>query len=283
MAKGSIAVDMTSLQNIMEQYKQVTGKSMGEIVRAHARLCCVELANRTNPFTVGGGSEVMDRGKISLGKDIRKAVKEPEDVANRARRFIEDDDTRARVLDFISEGKWSVVARIFTNLKIISSPDKFRILSGERQIETTHKTNRSKSTGRTMSPRGEMNLVMSGVEGYIGEVSKMIGYTKSGWAECARKIGRLSGDNARGIPAFAKRQKQGNFDIEDHSGDKDNPHFIMTNTTPWVSKMIKESEITTATNIASGKMIKSMERVLQYAAKQNADIASFTKSEVQDA
>jgi len=47
--------------------------------------------------------------------------------------------------------------------------------------------------------------------------------------------------------------------------------------------MIHPSEITAATNIASGKMIKSMERVLQYAAKQKADIAAFTKSEVENA
>ena len=283
MAKGSIAVDMTSLQNVMEQYKQVTGKSMGEIVRAHARLCCVELANRTNPFTVGAGSEVMDKGKINLSKDIRKVIKEPDDVASRARRFITDDNTRARVLALITAGKWSTVAKIFVNFKIISSPGDLQLVSGQAAMKETHKLNRSKSTGRTISPRKQINRTPSGLEGYIGEVSKMIGYTKSGWAECARKIGRLSGDNARGIPAFAKRQKQGNFDIEDHSGDKGNPHFVMTNTTPWVSKMIKPSEITAATNIASGKMIKSMERVLQHAAKQNADVAAFTKSEVQDA
>jgi hypothetical protein len=283
MAKGSIAVDMTSLQNVMEQYKQVTGKSMGEIVRAHARLCCVELANRTNPFTVGGGSEALDKGTHNLGRDIRKAIKEPDDVAGRAERFITDDKTRLRVLALIAAGRWNVVARIFANLKILSSPDQLQDVSGETGMKATHKLNRSKSTGRTSSPRKHINKIPEGLEGYIGEVSKMIGYTKSGWAECARKIGRLSGDNARGIPAFAKRQKQGNFDVEDHSGDKDNPHFIMTNTTPWVSKMIKESEITAATNIASGKMIKSMERVLQHAAKQKADIAAITKQEVQDA
>lgn len=274
---------MTSLQNVMEQYKQVTGKSMGEIVRAHARLCCVELANRTNPFTVGGGSEVLDKGTRNLGRDIRKAIKEPEDVAGRARRFIEDDKTRLRVLALIAAGKWSTVAKIFVNFKIISTTEDLQLVTGDKKIKAIHKLNRSKLTGRTSSPRKHINWTPEGLEGYIGEVSKMIGYTKSGWAECARRIGRLSGDNARGIPAFAKRQKQSNFDVEDHSSDKDNPHFIMTNTTPWVSKMIKGSEITAATNIASGKMIKSMERVLQYAAKEKADIAAFTKSEVQDA
>jgi hypothetical protein len=279
----AIKIDLTNMTEMMEQFQQVSGKSMAEIVRGHARLCCVELANRTNPFTVGGGSEVLDKGKINLGKDIRKVIKEPDDVKSRARRFISDDKTRERVLALIAAGRWNVVAKIFVNLKILSSPDALQDVSGDAEMRSTHKLNRSKSTGRTSSPRKHINKTPSGVEGYIGEVSKMIGYTKSGWAECARKIGRLSGDNARGIPAFAKRQKQGNFDYEDHSSDKDNPHFIMTNTTPWVSKMIHPSEITAATNIASGKMIKSMERVLQYAAKQKADIAAFTKSEVENA
>jgi len=279
----AIKIDLKNMTEMMEQFQQVSGKSMAEIVRGHARLCCVELANRTNPFTVGGGSEVLDKGKINLGKDIRKVIKEPDDVASRARRFITDDNTRARVLALITAGKWSAVARIFTNLKIISSPGDLQLVSGQAAIKEVHKLNRSKSTGRSTSPRLHINRTPSGLETYITEVSKMIGYTKSGWAECARKIGRLSGDNARGIPAFAKRQKQGNFDYQDRSGDKDNPHFIMTNTTPWVSKMIHPSEITAATNIASGKMIKSMERVLQYAAKQKADIAAFTKSEVENA
>ena len=278
-----IKIDLKNMTEMMEQFQQVSGKSMAEIVRGHARLCCVELANRTNPFTVGSGSEVLDKGTHNLGRDIRKVIKEPDDVAARAKRFISDDKTRARVLALITAGRWNVVARIFANLKILSSPEELQEISGVTEMKSTHKLNRSKSTGRSSSPRKHINKTPSGLEGYIGEVSKMIGYTKSGWAECARKIGRLSGDNARGIPAFAKRQKQGNFDVEDHSGDKGNPHFIMTNTTPWVSKMIKPSEITAATNIASGKMIKSMERVLQHAAKQKADIAAFTKSEVENA
>lgn len=279
----AIKIDLTNMTEMMEQFQQVSGKSMAEIVRGHARLCCVELANRTNPFTVGGGSEVLDKGIHNLGRDIKKVIKEPDDVAGRAKRFISDDKTRARVLTLIAAGRWNVVARIFANLKILSSPEELQEISGVTEMKSTHKLNRSKATGRSSSPRKHINKTPSGLDGYIGEVSKMIGYTKSGWAECARKIGRLSGDNARGIPAFAKRQKQGNFDYQDRSGDKDNPHFIMTNTTPWVSKMIHPSEITTATNIASGKMIKSMERVLQYAAKQKADIAAFTKSEVENA
>ena len=279
----AIKIDLKNMTEMMEQFQQVSGKSMAEIVRGHARLCCVELANRTNPFTVGGGSEVLDKGVHNLGRDIKKVIKEPEDVASRARRFISDDKTRTRVLALIAASRWDVVARIFVNLKILSSPEALQEVSGGTEMKSVHKLNRSKSTGRSSSPRKHINKTPSGIEGYIGEVSKMIGYTKSGWAECARKIGRLSGDNARGIPAFAKRQKQGNFDYQDRSGDKDNPHFIMTNTTPWVSKMIHPSEITAATNIASGKMIKSMERVLQYAAKQKADIAAFTKSEVENA
>jgi hypothetical protein len=145
-------------------------------------------------------------------------------------------------------------------------------------IEAYHQQYRSKRTGHTISPRGEYTIAPTGFEPYLRQVAKRLGYTKSGWSECARKIGGVQGDGARGIPAFAKRQRGKNWKVEDHSKDKGNPYFVMMNTTPWMSKrLLTDARQAEASDIAKERMIKAMNMALRHAAKAGVDVRSFVE------
>ena len=87
----------------------------------------------------------------------------------------------------------------------------------------------------------------------------------------------MKGDGARGIPAWAKRHKANNYKVTDNSGAKD-PSVTMTNTTPWVSRMLNARDQDNATNIAREKMIKAMNKVFSYVAKNGKEVQSATNA-----
>lgn len=284
MAKGYVKVDASNLKEMLARFSEVTGKSMPQIVRAHARVCAVELANRTQPFTGGGknGPVVLARGVENLKKDILKPVKDSQKLQAKAD-GLRNEKLRVRMQAVVNSGNNQAIAALLAAVKTIVSPSNYNAVNGVGDIKTIHRSRRSKTTGHSLSASPNYNYAKSGVDSYVKQAAKMIGYAKSGWAECARKIGGVKGDGARGIPAFAKRQKAGNFDVSDNSERKNEPHFTMTNTTPWVSRLINSTAQREATYVARGKMIKAMNRVFAYVAKNGKDVESITAATVANA
>jgi hypothetical protein len=275
MPSKYVKVDSENLKVIVSQYKEITGRSMPDIVRAFARVCAVELANRTQPFTVGSnGRQELERGSAHLKKDIPKAVKTKDNAREKSERF-NDEEIKQRLLAMVAAGRWDVIANIFAATKVIRTPGDFHLLaSGE--IPGLHKQQRSRRTGHTLGTRGEYHIASSGFDPYVSTVAKRLGYTKSGWAECARKIGGVKGDGARGIPAFAKRQRAANYHVDSSNGeDTTNPHFVMTNTTPWLSRLLPPRDQAESSRVAGEKMIKAMNIALRYAAKQGVNVREF--------
>jgi len=281
MAKGYIKVDASNLVSMLQRFEEVAGKSMPQLVRAHARICAVELANRTQPFTGGGknGPEVLARGTKYLKKDILKAVKDPEKLQEKAA-SIADASLRERLQAVISSGKESHIAALLKACGVIKEAFNFHPVNGNDHIRQIHSGNRSKRTGHTLSTRGEYYYSRKGIDGYVKTIAKRLGYAKSGWSQAARDIGGVKGDEARGIPAFAKRQKGDNGKGVDKSDRKGDPHFVMTNSTPWVSRLLPIRRQQEATDIARGKMVKSMNTVLRYVAKNGKEVQSITAAEV---
>jgi hypothetical protein len=279
-----LTIETTKLDDILKAYTALTGKGLAEITRAHARICAVELANRTQPFTGGQtkGPERLKQSIFYLRKQIRRPIRLKEDLEDRLQK-IEEDKVRIRLVNLLNAGRYNILKKILANLKIITSEEHFKVISGQDQLRETHRSRQSKRTGMPFSRRGEINLAKGGFDTYINKVSKAVGYTKSGWAECARKIGGLSGDGARGIPAFAKRQRGNNWKVDDNGADKDNPNFVMTNTTPWIRRLLEASDEKDALRIAREKMIKSMRRAIQQARRGEAAAKQAIAEEVANA
>ena len=277
MAKGYVKVDASNLKEMLLRFEQVTGKSMPQIVQSNARICAVELANRTQPFSVGSGAgpSILSRGTKHLRKDILKAVKDKGKLEEKAQQ-VGDEKLRARLQTVIASGNESAIAAMLKACGVIKNAFNFHMVNGKDHIRQIHRANRSGRTGHTLSTRGEYYFAKTGFIDHLETVAKRLGYAKSGWAECARKIGGVKGDGARGIPAFAKRQKGNNGEAKDNTERKDSPHFTMTNTTPWVSRLLPPRKQTDATNIARDKMIKAMNKVFSYVAKNGKDVESIT-------
>jgi len=277
MARSYVKVDSSNLKTTLLQFEEVTGKSMPQLVRAHARICAVELANRTQPFTVGSGvgPPVLARGTMYLKKDLLKITKDPETLDKKAA-GIADDKLRARLQAVIAAGKNPAIAALLVAVKTIKKASDFKAVSGPKEMGPLHKSNRSSRTGHALSTQPVYHFEKGGIDGYVKTVAKRLGYAKSGWAEAARKIGGIKGDGARGIPAFAKRQKADNFDVKDGSDNQSNPSFTMTNKTPGVSRLLKNSEKDKALDGAKYKMIKQMNKILRHVAKNGKDVPAVT-------
>ena len=279
-----LTIEATKLEDILKAYSALTGKGLAEITRANARVCAVELANRTQPWTGKNskGSDVLGRVSKNVTKDVKKVIKGNDDFENYIHGAIQDSKIKQRLLDVARVKRYDIIAKIMFNCGMISSESNIFQISGENSHKDAHLKFRDRN-GKTSAPNGEKYIAKSGLDSYINKVLKRIGYTKSGWAECARKIGGLSGDGARGIPAFAKRQRGNNWKVDDNGADKDNPNFVMTNTTPWIRRLLAASDEKDALRIAREKMIKSMQYAIKQARRGEAAAKQAIAKEVADA
>lgn len=281
MAKAYVKVDSSNLRETLKRFEEATGKSVPEIVRASARICAVELANRTQLFSVGkgGGKAKLEEYKGYLRKDILKQVKDRAALEEKASK-IASESLRIKLQSAIASGKEDAIGALLKAVGTIKDASNFKTKKGPAAIGEIHQSLRSKKTGRTLSTRPYYYYAPGGIDGYVNKIAKRLGYAKSGWAECAREIGGIKGDGARGIPAWAKRHKGNNFKITDRckSGTK-NPSITMVNTTPWVSRLLRPSYQKEAIEIARGKMIKMMNAVFAAIAKEKkAKYAQSVKS-----
>ena len=260
----TIKVDDSTLVQLLKNHEGFVSKTMPELVRKYSRIACVELANRTQPFSVGAKSE----GAKKLGEDAVKIGITGVIPEKAYFQFIVDstsnDTLRERLQGYVASGQWKKFAEVMVSVGMWKEA---KVISG-REIGTIHKQHRSKSTGRALSTKGKMYLAKSGPDAYIKKIQKRVGLSKSGWADAARKIGGVKGDGARGIPAFAKAKRHKSAGgITDRTKDKTNPRVDMQNDTPWVSRICPRSEQLIALQIARDKMIKEADMRLKSAAK----------------
>jgi hypothetical protein len=249
-----ITINSSPLVEMLLKFQEVTGRGIPEITRAHARLCAVELANRTQPFSVGkgGGPRAKKQGETRVGNDIGKIIK-TKDRLDEIFNQTQSEKLKKNLQRLASAGRWEALADVF---KKVGFPSVKFVLDSAT-IKKAHQANRSKSTGRTFKKADALYIATRSLPAYIREVTKRVGLSKSGWAECAKQIGGVKGDAARGIPAFAKRHSAGFGKVSENIAGA-NTSFTMTNSIPWADKVCRDSEQRAALNIAKSKMLKSM-------------------------
>jgi hypothetical protein len=100
----------------------------------------------------------------------------------------------------------------------------------------------------------------------LKQTIKKVGIAKAGWANCALQLKKINkGKLTADIPPWVIRHTADfkNGKTEDLTSDPKNPRVIMTNTTPWASSVITESEKHTAIGFVTSKMKKQIESVLK--------------------
>lgn len=272
----SIKVDDSAVQRILKNYEGFINKAMPALVRKYSRLVCVELANRTQPFTVGEKKGVV---KLDGNGKAKKTGKEAGENAVKAGissviprvdffQMVADstanDKIRERLQSYVAGGEWRKFVNVMSGLGIWKEVE----LVSRSRMPAVHKQYRSKTTGKTLSTRGKVFVASSDVDKYIAKVQKRVGLSKSGWADAARFIRSTKGDPTRGIPAFAKKGKGGKKGIAiDKTRDVKNPRYDLKNTIPWVSRICPPKEQAMALKIARDKMIKEARIAIGKAAR----------------
>jgi len=225
----------------------------------------VELANRSQPFTVGGNSKNAKKlGQNAVANDLSKVFRTKmtlQAVIDKT----QNEKLRDRLQKLLLKGDNMKVGEVLKSVGMIKD---YEIIA-KSGLAAKHKQQRSPRSGRTWSPRNSMNISTSGLQTYANEIMRRVGFSKSAWAECAERIGGVKGDPTRGIPAFAKSKDNIAKGVIYDGIKSRNPFIRMESRLPWASKILRMQEIKFAHVIVRDKMIKQANYMIKHAAKKN--------------
>jgi len=261
-----IKSDTRELEEIIENFQKFTKQTIPTLVRRHARLLAVELANRTQPFSVGkgGGKSAQSLGKNAVSNDLSKVFRSKSSLQSIVNETT-NENIKKKLQSAINSGNNRQIGEIF---KAVGMVKDFQLIS-KSGLTAKHRAHRSKNSGRTWTPPQDMFIATSGFPAYTKEIEKRVGMSKSAWAECAEYIGGVKGDPQRGIPAFAKNKDNKVKGVIIDGIKSSSPYITMTSKIPWASRILPDSEIKFAQHIVREKMIKQANMMTRAASKKN--------------
>ena len=264
----SITLESKDLDEMLDRYSAVQEITIPDLTRKHARLLAVELANRTQPFSVGkgGGAKGQNAGMRRTRFDIERLFN-GEQMFRDIIDGTENKKLAARFRKEAASGQWEKLATLMRSIGIIKKP--LKVVSTSK---SAHKSNRNKVSGRVYSKRRiDAIYVSQDTDEYINKTVKKVGMSKAGWAACARLIKGIKGDPARGIPAWAKKKAHGKHArVVDRTNNSKNPRIYLKNTIPWISRICPASEQQKALRIVHEKMLKEIKKAMTHARKTKA-------------
>jgi hypothetical protein len=253
-------------EQIMKDYAKIREVTIPDAVHANARLLCVELARRTQPFGDKTGGEKVGAAAIArdlLGGKKRYGIFAPitgfmaanaeEYSTGNIRLFVKKDGTvygtdKAHFLQSANESTLSGIhKKNFVNGKMSSAG------SGTRDI------GRWKFVDKYFVPQDALN-------NYLASVQARVGIAKSGWAHCANQLRKVvSGAMTRGIPGWVTRHlgDYGLGEVQDKTANIFNPTVVLTNKCKYADRVLPITEQLMAQNIVAEKMKKQMAMILK--------------------
>ena len=269
--KASITIEKTGMEEFFRFYAAVREKTMPEALRINARLLCVELARRTQPF--GKDDASKKAGESAVARDLLGGKK-------RYGLF-------APLTDFMqqnAEANSTGTIRLFAKKDgTVYGTDQAHFLNGASASTLRGIHKKSFSNGR-MSSAGTSDrrtgrwvfinkYFVPGevLNDYLASVKAKVGIAKSGWAACAKKIqSTTKGSATRGIPRWVTRHlgDYGLGIVQDNADNADNPSITLTNTAKHADATCRESERNVAVVIVKQNMIKQVMRMLKYERKK---------------
>lgn len=259
------------MEEFFQFYATVREKTMPEALRINARLLCVELARRTQPF--GKDDASKKAGESAVARDL---------LGGKKRYGI-----FAPLTDFMqqnAEANSTGTIRLFAKKDgTVYGTDQAHFLNGASASTLRGIHKKSFSNGR-MSSAGTSDrrtgrwvfinkYFVPGevLNDYLALVKAKVGLAKSGWAACAKKIqSTTKGSATRGIPRWVTRHL-GDYAfgiVQDNADNADNPSITLTNTAKHADATCRESERDVAVVIVKQNMIKQVIRMLKYERKK---------------
>jgi len=251
--------ESVKFEQIMKDYATIREVTSPRAVMRYARLLCVELARRTQPF-----GDKQESGTIRVKNDIGKIIKNTEQLDEYADR-VGSQRIKARLKALIKSGKFDIVETILRNIGFLNKWTGMEVISGSK-MKSVHNQARNKTTGRTKS-RGSKLFIASDSDHatYIEEVQKRVGISKGGWADCATQLKKVNkGGLLANFPPWVKKaMRSGSGKVKDMTSDLKNPRVEMTNDIPWARNVITKSEEEFAKAVIVTKMKTQMNTILK--------------------
>jgi hypothetical protein len=278
MSNATIQIESTGLEEMFRFYGAVKQKTLPDTLRIHARLLCVELARRTQPFGDKSGGEKI--GEKAITKDIFGGRRSSGKGKSRAGLFAPISDFMAANAEEYPSGN----IRLFVKKDgTIYGTDRAHFLpgAGASDIASIHRANfvngRMSAAGGDTRDIGRWKFInkyyvpKSSLDAFVATRFARVGLAKSGWAWCAKQLKNpVKGSATRGIPKWVTRHlgDYGLGHVEDNADDQTNPRIKLTNTTKYADKVCRESERNVAVVIVVQKMVKQLANILRYERKQ---------------
>ena len=261
--------ESVKFEQIMKDYAEIREVTIPDAVSLNARLLCVELARRTQPF--GDNNKARETGEKAITGDL----------IGRKRRVGIFGAIGAAMSE---EGGYSWY-KTGDNVRLFVGKDgfaygtekmMFRPDASTSEMRAFHKKNfvngKMSSAGSKTRNIGrwkfldKMFVSKETLDEYIQKTIKKVGIAKAGWANCALQLKKVNkGKLTQGIPPWVMRHtadfKNGN--TQDLTSDIKNPRVVMTNTTPWANNVIPENEQANATAVVVVKMRNQMNQILK--------------------
>jgi hypothetical protein len=251
--------ESVKFEQIMADYATIREVTIPDAVSLNARLLCVELARRTQPF-----GEEQTSGTIRVKNDIGKIIKNTEQLDAYADR-VGSQRIKARLKALIKSGRFDIVETIFRNIGFLNKWTGMEVI-GASKMKSVHNEARNKTTGRTKSRGSKLFIAsVSEQETYISEVQKRVGISKGGWADCATQLKKVNkGGLLAGFPTWVKKaMKSGSGKVQDMTSDIKNPRVYLTNNVPWADNVIPENQQAGAIAVVVVKMRNQMNMILK--------------------
>ena len=258
-------------------------KETSDGIKQFARVACENLAFNTQPYGKDEGAK--KKGERAVDAGVSSVYYTTKDKGFKAGMIKSAEASYTKRSNGKGLGKFKNRLEGYIGSNNVGALTKLATDFGWKNVlldefdKSIHKKARNTTTGRVTKRRASLHLVIGAereLEKYRKEMIARVGLTKAGWARCADLIpitGRVS-SATRGIPQWVKRHrnKLASGTISDKSSDPINPRVVMTNTTPWCSRVLPPAEAQKALDIARNKFVEYMNRQIKHELRQQAKL-----------
>lgn len=254
-----LEVEISELQRAMLRYAQVTGKSLGQVVKMNGRLIAWNLAHNTQPYGMTHAEKKL--GEAAVLRDVGLVYQS----AQQMYKLLEQ------------QGDLKLAKAWYKLVRIGGYGQAEKLLRGTKLKERNtpifspldrdfHKQSRSRSDGAVHRHRpAQIVPDAKQIRDYAKTKKELVGFGKAGWITAGSKLGSITR-----VPAWITRHKgRAPGSADDHTSRKDDPFVTLTNAVRYTSKIIPDHQVAAALKIQREKMLAHIEHVLVNSARES--------------
>jgi len=272
--------DLRYKQKVAHFYRKHR-KSSSEIMKAQARLLARDLAFQTQPY--GKDQDVRKSAEQKVETEIRRVYKTAGEMGLGANLSYSIKNAYGRssglsqgnssqnpeqagraFVSLVNSGKLKKAEELLKRVGV-SVSEISKIPIGAMDAGQAHQSARYGPYKRVPRNQLPLRVVPSGkIKTYVNKIRKNVGIAKAGWAAGANILGGM-----RGIPQWVTRnigRAQGGS-VVDQSEQRYFPKITLINNVPWVSQILKKSDIERAVYSQHRKMLNALDKAIRAEAK----------------